>query len=41
MDCLAESNDTFEGDAPADLIARGNADLLRWIIFEVRSGVSS
>jgi hypothetical protein len=23
MDCLPEWNDTFEGDAPADLIASG------------------
>jgi hypothetical protein len=38
---LTEPNDAFDGDAPADLIAKGKVDLLWRIIFELRSGVSS
>ena len=38
---LTEPNDAFDGDAPADLIAKGKADLLWRMIFELRSGVSS
>jgi hypothetical protein len=38
---MTESNDAFDGDAPADLIAKGKVDLLRRMIIEVRSGVSS
>lgn len=38
---LAESNDAFDGDAPADLIAKGKVDLLWRMIFELRSGVAS
>ena len=38
---LTEPNDAFDGDAPADLIAKGKVDLLWRMIFELRSGVSS
>ena len=38
---LLEPNDAFDGDAPADLIAKGKVDLLWKMIFELRSGVSS
>ena len=38
---LTEPNDAFDGDAPADLIAKGKADLLWRMVFELRSGVSS
>jgi DNA-binding XRE family transcriptional regulator len=38
---LTEPNDAFDGDAPADLIAKGKMDLLWRMIFELRSGVSS
>jgi DNA-binding XRE family transcriptional regulator len=38
---LTEPNDAFDGDAPADLIAKGKVDVLWRMIFELRSGVSS
>ena len=38
---LTEPNDAFDGNAPADLIAKGKVDLLWQMIFELRSGVSS
>lgn len=38
---LTEPNDAFDGDAPADLIAKGKVDLLWRMIFDLRSGVSS
>jgi DNA-binding XRE family transcriptional regulator len=38
---LTEPNDAFDGDAPADLIAKGKVDLLWRMIFELRSGISS
>ena len=38
---LTEPNEAFDGDAPADLIAKGKVDLLWRMIFELRSGVSS
>ena len=38
---LTDTNDAFDGDAPADLIAKGKVDLLWRMIFELRSGVSS
>jgi DNA-binding XRE family transcriptional regulator len=38
---LIEPNDAFDGDAPADLIAKGKMDLLWQMIFELRSGVAS
>ncbi len=38
---LTEPNDAFDGDAPADLIAKGKVDLLWRMVFELRSGVSS
>jgi DNA-binding XRE family transcriptional regulator len=38
---LIEPNDAFDGDAPADLIAKGKVDLLWRMIFQLRSGVSS
>jgi hypothetical protein len=38
---LTEPNDAFDGDASADLIAKGKVDLLWRMIFELRSGVSS
>jgi len=38
---LTEPNDAFDGDTPADLIARGKVDLLWRMIFALRSGVSS
>jgi DNA-binding XRE family transcriptional regulator len=36
-----EPNDAFDGDAPADLIAKGKVDLLWQMIFELRSGNAS
>jgi DNA-binding XRE family transcriptional regulator len=38
---LTEPNEAFDGDAPADLIAKGKVDLLWQMIFELRSGVAS
>lgn len=38
---LTEPNDAFDGDAPADLIAKGKVDLLWRMVFELRSGASS
>jgi len=38
---LLEPNDAFDGDAPADLIAKGKVDLLWQMIFELRSGTAS
>lgn len=38
---LTQPNEAFDGDAPADLIAKGKVDLLWRMIFELRSGVSS
>jgi len=38
---LLDPNDAFDGEAPADLIAKGKMDLLWRMIFELRSGVSS
>ena len=38
---LIEPNDAFDGDAPADLIAKGKVDLLWRMIYELRSGVAS
>jgi len=38
---LTEPNNAFDGDAPADLIAKGKVDLLWRMIFELRSGVSN
>ena len=38
---LTEPNDAFDGDAPADLIAKGKVDVLWRMIFELRSGVSN
>ena len=38
---LTEPNDAFDGDSPADLMAKGKVDLLWRMIFELRSGVSS
>jgi len=38
---LTGPNDAFDGDAPADSIAKGKVDLLWRMIFELRSGVSS
>jgi DNA-binding XRE family transcriptional regulator len=38
---LIEPNDVFDGDAPADLIAKGKVDLLWQMIFQLRSGVAS
>jgi hypothetical protein len=38
---LMAPNDAFDGDAPADLIVKGKADLLWRMIFELRSGASS
>lgn len=38
---LTEPNDAFDGDAPADLIAKGKVDLLWRMVFQLRSGVSS
>jgi DNA-binding XRE family transcriptional regulator len=38
---LIEPNDAFDGDAPAEVIAKGKVDLLWRMIFELRSGVSS
>jgi DNA-binding XRE family transcriptional regulator len=38
---LTEPNDAFDGDAPADLIARGKVDQLWQMIFQLRSGVAS
>ena len=38
---LTEPNDAFDGDAPADLIAKGKIDLLWQMVFELRSGVAS
>jgi DNA-binding XRE family transcriptional regulator len=38
---LIEPNHAFDGDAPADLIAKGKVDLLWRMIFELRSGVAS
>lgn len=38
---LTEPNDAFDGDSPADLIAKGKVDLLWQMIFELRSGISS
>ena len=38
---LTEPNDAFDGDAPAELIAKGKVDLLWRMIFELRSGVAS
>ncbi len=38
---LTEPNDAFDGDAPADLIAKGEVDLLWRMIFDLRSGTSS
>lgn len=38
---LTQPNDAFDGDAPAELIAKGKVDLLWRMILELRSGVSS
>ena len=38
---LIKPNDAFDGDAPADLIAKGKMDVLWRMIFELRSGVAS
>jgi len=38
---LAEPNDAFDGDAPADLIANGKVDLLWKMVFMLQSGVPS
>ena len=38
---LTKPNKAFDGDAPADLIAKGKVDLLWQMIFELRSGGSS
>jgi DNA-binding XRE family transcriptional regulator len=38
---LTEPNRAFNGDTPADLIAKGKVDLLWQMIFELRSGVSN
>ena len=38
---LTEPNSAFDGDAPADLIAKGKVDLLWRMIFELHSGISS
>jgi len=38
---MTEPNEAFDGDAPADLIAKGKVDLLWRMIFQLRAGVSS
>ena len=38
---LGEPNEAFDGDAPADLIAKTKIDRIWRMIFELRSGVSS
>jgi|HubBroStandDraft_1064217.scaffolds.fasta_scaffold100087_3 DNA-binding XRE family transcriptional regulator len=35
---LMQPNDAFDGDSPAELIAKGKVDLLWQMIFELRSG---
>jgi DNA-binding XRE family transcriptional regulator len=35
---LVKPNDAFDGETPADLIAKGKVDLLWRMIFELRSG---
>jgi DNA-binding XRE family transcriptional regulator len=38
---LIEPNEAFDGDAPADLIAKGKVDLLWRMIHELRAGAAS
>jgi DNA-binding XRE family transcriptional regulator len=38
---LVEPNDAFDGQTPADLIARGHVDQLWQMIFELRAGVAN
>jgi DNA-binding XRE family transcriptional regulator len=38
---LMEPQEAFEGEMPADLIAKGKVDLLWRMIFELQAGVSS
>jgi len=38
---LMHANDAFDGDSPADVIAKGKVDLLWQIIHELRSGSPS
>jgi DNA-binding XRE family transcriptional regulator len=38
---ITRANEAFDGDVPADLIAKGKMDLLWQMIFELRSGVAS
>lgn len=38
---MIEPNDTLDGAAPANLIAKGKVDLRRGMVFELCSGASS